>query len=122
LGRRDFKYYKRQATGLFFLILFAGYFSSVTFFPHTHVVEGITIIHSHPYKSLPGNGSSGHSHTGNAIALSLFLSCIYAISAVVLSGMTIRRETQQRFSIPESVKLTTDLLRFSSDRPRAPSL
>lgn len=41
----------------FFLpILFIFYFGGITLFTHTHVVNGVIIVHSHPYKS-------EHTHT-----------------------------------------------------------
>ncbi|MDR2473242.1 MAG: hypothetical protein LBD53_06715 [Tannerella sp.] len=30
--------------------MFAAYYSGISFFRHTHVINGVTIVHSHPYK------------------------------------------------------------------------
>jgi hypothetical protein len=35
----------------FFLLLFLGFFGSITLFDHAHIVDGTTIVHSHPYKT-----------------------------------------------------------------------
>lgn len=34
----------------FLPILFVSYLASLTLFSHVHVVNGITVVHSHPYK------------------------------------------------------------------------
>lgn len=39
-------------------ILFVSYIGCISLFTHTHVVNGVTIVHSHPYK--PG---AEHGHT-----------------------------------------------------------
>lgn len=44
--------------------LFLGYYGSVTLFPHTHIVDGGVVTHSHPY--VP---SSSHTHTQAALQL-----------------------------------------------------
>jgi hypothetical protein len=51
-----------RLTGYFFLILFLGFFASTTFFNHTHIVDGDTIVHSHPYKK-DKNGNPTHQHS-----------------------------------------------------------
>ena len=42
--------------------IFIFYAASITFFPHRHHIDEVTIVHSHPYaKDCDGNPS--HSHT-----------------------------------------------------------
>lgn len=53
-------------------VLFTGYFLTVSLFEHTHVVDGVTIVHSHPFKSLPGGGA--HQHSNSQFQLFYFLS------------------------------------------------
>ncbi len=47
------------------LFLFIGYYSGVTMFYHTHTVNGVTVVHSHPF--LKHSDKQGHpiehSHT-----------------------------------------------------------
>ena len=49
-----FKYLIRY----FLLILFLGYTAGITLFTHLHVVNGISIVHSHPFKK-----DIQHTHT-----------------------------------------------------------
>jgi hypothetical protein len=53
----------------FFLIVFLGFYGSVTFFKHIHVVDGITIVHSHPFSS----GKTNHTHSSKGYLTLQFL-------------------------------------------------
>lgn len=45
----------------FFLpVLFAGYIGVLSFYAHVHVVNGEAVVHSHPFRNLPGQPSHGH--------------------------------------------------------------
>lgn len=61
----------------FLLVLFLGYFGSVTLFVHTHMVNGVQITHSHPYNPFTSDALPGHQHSANELmvidALSHFL-------------------------------------------------
>jgi hypothetical protein len=67
----------------FFLILFLGFFASVTFFNHTHTIEGYTIVHSHPFKKSP-SGLPMHNHDANGFLLIHFLA---VFTAVVIAAL-----------------------------------
>ena len=41
----------------FLPVLFISYMAGITLFTHSHVVNGVTIVHSHPFKK-----GSEHSH------------------------------------------------------------
>ena len=56
------------------LILFLGYYGSITFFTHVHRIDGVTIVHSHPYKSLNGNKEPYNNHTNKELQVIQFLS------------------------------------------------
>ena len=45
-------------TRYFLPILFVSYLVSFTFFAHVHVVNGVTIVHSHPFKK-----GAAHEHS-----------------------------------------------------------
>ena len=62
-------------TRYFLLILFISYLASITFFTHVHVVNGVTIVHSHPFKK-----DSPHSHTTVEFQL------IHLLNHVVTTG------------------------------------
>lgn len=53
----------------FLPVLFISYMASVTLFTHIHVVNGVTIVHSHPFKK-----GAAHSHTTVELLTIHFLS------------------------------------------------
>lgn len=65
-------------------IIFIIYASSITFFTHTHVINGVTIVHSHPYQS-NDDGALSHNHTGAEIQLIHTLSTFFSVAVIVLS-------------------------------------
>ena len=48
----------------FLLILFASYVSGISFFTHTHTIDHIVYVHSHPYKK---SEQKKHTHTHNEL-------------------------------------------------------
>lgn len=57
---------------IFFLALFLSYFADITFFTHSHIINGSTIVHSHyfpGYSSTKDNKPVKHTHTENTLTL-----------------------------------------------------
>lgn len=80
-----YKVKKHIGIRIFFLALFLSYFTDITFFTHSHIIHGVTIVHSH--FSCTDNTSSKehpaeHSHSQNALTL---ISQVTAWAAVVPS-------------------------------------
>ena len=48
-SRNELKRLLLNITRYFLPILFVSYLVSLTFFAHVHVVNGVTIVHSHPF-------------------------------------------------------------------------
>lgn len=66
------RYLRTVACGL--AILFASYYVTTALFAHVHVVNGVILVHSHPF-------TKSHSHNaGQALALH-FLSSFYSLEA-----------------------------------------
>lgn len=66
------RYLRAVACGL--AILFASYYATTALFAHVHVVNGVMLVHSHPF-------TKSHSHNdGQALALH-FLSSFYSLEA-----------------------------------------
>lgn len=54
----------------FFLALFTSYVSGISFFTHTHTINHIVYVHSHPHKK---GEAKQHTHTNNELhTLDLF--------------------------------------------------
>jgi hypothetical protein len=72
------------------LLVFVAYYANVTFFTHSHVVNGTTIVHSHFH-------NTSHTETGNhstseltlIAALSLFQTTAAAVGYVAIVLMVL---------------------------------
>lgn len=64
--------------------LFIYYAASVSLFVHTHVVNGVTIVHSHPYAK-NSDGTPAHQHSGTQIELIHQLSTFFASDQIAPS-------------------------------------
>ena len=60
--------------GCFLLILFLGYYGSITLFSHSHIINGVTIVHSHPFNSDKGDGTTKLPHSEKQLFLIQLLS------------------------------------------------
>ena len=58
----------RKAIAALFLLLFVAYYSNATLFEHTHIINGVTIVHSHFHAGSHHNSHSG-GHTANNVTL-----------------------------------------------------
>lgn len=102
--------------GISLLIIFLFFFGSSTFFSHTHIIDGVTIVHSHPFKH-NGNGQPLHTHTSNAYLLIDLL--VHFIAVTIAAGLSasflITTGCEILFSFRSSLKLqssrTADLYR-----------
>lgn len=65
-------------------VIFISYFCSITFFTHSHVVNGVTIVHSHPYTT-DENGNPNHGHTSTEVQLIHALSVFFVTTAIIFS-------------------------------------
>lgn len=112
--------YKKFA-GYLLVILFAGYFISVTFFHHTHLVNGVNIVHSHPYKSHSGDIPINHNHSEKGFLLIQFISDFIAIVLLTYSGATIFRNILNLCILNKKRSRILNFCLISSNRPRAPN-
>jgi hypothetical protein len=75
------------------LILYLGYYSSITLFPHAHIINGVTIVHSHPFNSDNGRSASNSPHNGKELQLINLLSEFFttalsiSIAALILRAL-----------------------------------
>lgn len=65
-------------------LIFIHYFITISFFTHTHVINGVTIVHSHPYQS-DKDGKPMHEHSGTEIQLIQVLSVFYASAIIAVA-------------------------------------
>ncbi|MDD3495746.1 MAG: hypothetical protein PHU11_07675, partial [Dysgonamonadaceae bacterium] len=56
----------KEISAYLLLALFASYYVSTSFFLHTHVVDGKTVVHSHFYFPSTENKAPSHQHSIHA--------------------------------------------------------
>lgn len=103
------------------LAILTFFYISVTFFPHSHTVNGVTIVHSHPHKKLPDKTPVPHSHSNSEFILIEFLSSILLFAGIALAGILVFKNNIRIRSVIFSERVTNLLSYLSSCRPRAPS-
>ena len=81
----------KKVYGYFLLILFLGYYGSITQLPHYHIVDGVTIVHSHPFPHGSGTNPVEHQHSGNGFVLIQLISNLIAIPPLLFYGVKIIR-------------------------------
>ena len=85
-----------KALKIVLLIIFCLYTSSITFFTHSHIVNGVTIVHSHFYLA-DDEGNPTHEHSGAEIQLIQHLSTYFVFgliaAAIILGWLTLRATT-----------------------------
>jgi len=111
----------KKITGYFLLILFLGYIGSITFFSHTHIVDGVTIVHSHPYKSHSGDVPVNHNHSKDGFLLIHFISHFIASAPIILIGFTIIQTTLNSRCSIKYENLYLNLYLCSHNLARAPT-
>lgn len=60
---------RNSIAGVLLLTLFALYWCGITLFTHSHVVNGVIVVHSHPY-------SVEHTHTQGQLETIFYLSLL----------------------------------------------
>lgn len=74
------------------LVIFTSYTAAISFYTHMHIVNGVTIVHSHPFKQ--GNGSQPlHSHTHNGFQL------IHSVSSFCLTADVVPHFSFESFGV-----------------------
>ena len=111
----------RRLPGFLLVILFCGYLGSITFFPHTHIVDGISVVHSHPYKSLPENNPADHHHTKNGFLLIQYISSFITTVPILFLGTVTYQKIPRKLFLNQDKTLIPGFFLPGANRPRAPA-
>lgn len=103
------------------LLFFMGYYSSITFFPHTHIVDGKTIVHSHPYNPFGDNPSNQH-HSKNELVLIHVLSHFLIFVSLAAFTFIVLRAVLPKAIIQKEDQGFSNFLFLCSNGFRAPPL
>jgi hypothetical protein len=104
-------------------VLFLGYYGSITLFPHCHIVNGVTIVHSHPYKhSADPKKSPGHQHSDDEFVLIHLISNFLATFVFINILVDILKTIGFKTIFPKREKRIAGLIWVNSAGLRAPPL
>ena len=98
-----------RKTGWFLLLLFSLYWCGITLFTHSHVVNGVVIVHSHTkaqYETilyLSAIVSSGNESTSVDLPLWLILLAVLIVNPT--SGKPVLRESRSHYLRAPPVRL-----------------
>jgi len=93
------KHWVSKTSKYFLLVIFLGYYISITLFPHIHNVNNINIVHSHPYKTNSDNQPINHQHSEAEFFLIHVLSYFVATSLAIYFSFKIIRIISQKIII-----------------------
>jgi hypothetical protein len=106
----------------FLLLLFLGYYGSITFFTHTHIVNGVAIVHSHPYNPFSKDKPVNHQHSENEFILIYFLSHFLTTVSVLAFTIDVYKTVFRKFILKNNDENFSNLPFLCSNGLRAPPL
>lgn len=116
------KFWRKKYMRYLLLILFLGYYSSIKFFPHTHIVDGKAIVHSHPYNPFSKENPTNHHHSKNEFVLihllSHFITTVLFLAFSLIAIKTVLKDV----IILKNDEVFSNLFFFCSNGFRAPPL
>jgi len=77
---------RKNLTGLLkviLLLIFTGYVGVLSLCTHVHIVDGVAVVHSHPFKKT-GQGQPFHTHSQTAFQLIQAVTSFHVTANVVL--------------------------------------
>ncbi|MCI1640196.1 MAG: hypothetical protein LKI42_02840 [Bacteroidales bacterium] len=81
---------RRTVPVVFLLALFMWYWASITLFPHAHVIDGVVVVHSHPFHT--PNETHSEKQLETIFALTIFQSsCLQVFPAALAPVWVILR-------------------------------
>lgn len=116
------KYWFKKIMRYFLLILFLGYYGSITLFTHTHILNGVTIVHSHPFNSGTEKNPIKHQHTANGFLLIQFLSHFLTTVSFLTFSIGILKAVLRKYILQKNDENLFNRICICSNGLRAPPL
>lgn len=104
----------------FFLILFLGYYGGITLFNHSHILNGVTIVHSHPFNSGTAENPINHQHSANGYVLILLLSHFLTTVSFIAFIIEAYKTVLEKYILLKSDEDFSNLTSLGSNGLRAP--
>ncbi len=106
----------------FLLILFLGYYVSISSFKHTHIVNGVAIVHSHPYNPFSKDKPVKHQHSANGFVLIHFLSHFLTTVSFLAFSIVVLKAVLRNYILQNNEENLSTCFFISSNGLRAPPL
>ncbi|MBU1012261.1 MAG: hypothetical protein KKG99_04595 [Bacteroidetes bacterium] len=106
----------------FFFVLFIGYYASITLFTHTHIQNGVTIVHSHPFSNGTEKNPVKHQHTANGFLLIQVLSILITLVSFLSFSMGVLIAVLKKYILQKNEENLSICFYISSNGLRAPPL
>lgn len=74
------------------LIIFVAYLTGISFFAHTHTVNNVAVVHSHPF-------STSENHQHSTASFQLISAISHFVSCALFLGLITRSVTAPAFSL-----------------------
>jgi hypothetical protein len=104
------------------LVLFLGYYGGITLFHHQHIIEGVSIVHSHPFKSCSGSSPVEHRHSKSGFALLQFISDFIAVISLIFFGVSIIRKIANNIFLISDENVPVSFPHYCNNLLRAPPI
>jgi hypothetical protein len=104
----------------FLLILFLEYYASITSFTHTHIVNGVAIVHSHPYNPFSKDKPVNHQHSANGYVLIQLLSHFLTTVSFLAFTIEVYKTVLRKFILQKNDENFSNLTFLCSNGLRAP--
>jgi len=106
----------------FLLILFLGYYASISSFTHTHIVNGVAIVHSHPYNPFSKDKPVNHQHSANEFVLIHLLSHFLTTVSSLAFSIKIYKAVLRKYILQKNDDNFSNHVFLYSNGLRAPPL
>jgi len=116
------KLWRKQIMRYFLLILFIGYYGSITLYTHTHILNGVTIVHSHPFNSGTQKNPIKHQHTANGFLLIQFLSHFLTTVSFLTFSIGVLKAVLRKYILQKNDENLFNRICICSNELRAPPL
>ena len=106
----------------FLLILFLGYYVSISSFTHKHIVNEVVIVHSHPYDPFSEDKPVNHQHSANGFVLIQLLSHFFTIVSFLVFSIVVFKPVLKNYILQNNEGNLSTCFFISSNGLRAPPL
>ncbi|MBQ0035134.1 MAG: hypothetical protein KBS77_07550 [Bacteroidales bacterium] len=104
--QKQLKYIIRQSAAAVMLLLFVGYYADVNFFSHAHIINGVTLVHSHVHNEHHHDTQGGGHSTSEITLIAHMASQFLATGETAANDLSTDNLLLQTIGIEQNAKAT----------------